>query len=100
LILEEQNSFKIIGTWAEQFSGMGNFAIAIWNSTCNPCFSTFDHFFFVFHGLKTGFFCYSLKLNLFVTQIDFLPMTVSGTGGDIRFCGQKQTLILLKSMDW
>jgi hypothetical protein len=23
LILEEQNSFKIIGTWAEQFSGMG-----------------------------------------------------------------------------
>jgi hypothetical protein len=38
LILEEQNSFKIIGTWAEQFSGMGNFAMAIWNSTCNPCF--------------------------------------------------------------
>jgi hypothetical protein len=27
LILEEQNSFKIIGTWAEQFSGMGNFAM-------------------------------------------------------------------------
>jgi hypothetical protein len=56
LILEEQNSFKIIGTWAEQFSGMGNFAMAIWNSTCNPCFSTFDQFFFVFHGLKTVFF--------------------------------------------
>jgi hypothetical protein len=36
LILEEQNSFKIIGTWDEQFSGMGNFAMAIWNSTCNP----------------------------------------------------------------
>jgi hypothetical protein len=51
--LEEQNSFKIIGTWAEQFSGMGNFAKTIWNSTCNPCFSTFDQFFFVFHGLKT-----------------------------------------------
>ena len=39
------------------------FAMAIWNSTCNPCFSTFDQFFFVFHGLKTVFFCYSLKLN-------------------------------------
>jgi hypothetical protein len=39
LILEEQNSFKIIGTWAEQFSGMGNFAMAIWNSTCKKtCF--------------------------------------------------------------
>jgi hypothetical protein len=63
LILEEQNSFKIIGTWAEQFSGMGNFAMTIWNSTCNPCFSTFDQIFFVFHGLKTGFFCYSLKIN-------------------------------------
>jgi hypothetical protein len=58
LILEEQNSFKIIGTWDEQFSGMGNFAMAIWNSTCNPCFafSTFDQFFFVFHGLKRFFF--------------------------------------------
>jgi hypothetical protein len=44
LILEEQNSFKIIGTWAEQFSGMGNFAKTIWNSTSNPCFSTFDQF--------------------------------------------------------
>jgi hypothetical protein len=33
LILEEQNSFKIIRTWAEQFSGMGNFARTIWNST-------------------------------------------------------------------
>jgi hypothetical protein len=31
LILEEQNSFKIIGTWAEQFSGMGNFVMTIWN---------------------------------------------------------------------
>jgi hypothetical protein len=55
LILEEQSSFKIIGTWAEQFSGMGNFALTIWNSTCNPCFSTFDQIFFVFHGLKTVF---------------------------------------------
>ena len=63
LILEEQNSFKIIGTWAEQFSGMGNFAMTIWNSTCNPCFSTFDQFVFVFHGLKTFFFCYSMKIN-------------------------------------
>jgi hypothetical protein len=34
-----------------------NFAMAIWNSTCNPCFafSTFDQFFFVFHGLKSFF---------------------------------------------
>ena len=61
--LKLQNSFKINGTQAEQFSGMGNFAMTIWNSTCNPCFSTFDQFFFVFHGLRTGFFCYSLKLN-------------------------------------
>ena len=42
---------------------MRNFAKTKWNSTCNPCFSTFDQFFFVFHGLKTFFFCYSLKLN-------------------------------------
>jgi hypothetical protein len=27
-----------------------------WNSTCNPCFSTFVQIFFVFHGLKTVFF--------------------------------------------
>jgi hypothetical protein len=37
--------------------------MTIWNSTCNPCFSTFDQNYFVFHGLKTIFFCYSLKLN-------------------------------------
>jgi hypothetical protein len=30
---------------------------------------------------------------LFVTQIDFLPMTSLLDGGDIRFCGQKQALI-------
>ena len=42
---------------------MGNFAMTIWNSTCNPCFSTFDQIFVLFHGLKTGFFCYSLKLD-------------------------------------
>jgi hypothetical protein len=58
LILEEQNSFKIFGTWAEQFSGMGNFAMTIWNSICNPCFSTFEQIFFVFHGLKTVFFLF------------------------------------------
>jgi hypothetical protein len=59
LILEEQNSFKIIGTWAEQFSGMGNLVMTIWNrfnSICNPCFSTFDQIFFVFHGLNFFFF--------------------------------------------
>ena len=37
--------------------------MTIWNSTCNPCFSTFDQIVFVFHGLKTVFFCYLLKLN-------------------------------------
>ena len=43
---------------------MGNFAMTIWNSTWNPCFSTFEQIFVVFHGLKTGFFFgYSLKLN-------------------------------------
>jgi hypothetical protein len=56
LILEEQNSFKIIGTYAEQFSGMENFAMTIRNSTCNCCFSTFDQHCFVFHGLKTVFY--------------------------------------------
>ena len=35
--------------------------MTIWNSTCNPCFSTFDQIFLVFHGLKIFFF-YSLKL--------------------------------------
>jgi hypothetical protein len=35
----------------------------LWNSTCNPCFSTFDQLIFAFHGFKTVFFCYSLKLN-------------------------------------
>jgi hypothetical protein len=39
----------------------------------------------VFHGLKTGFFL------LFIEAILF------GMGGDIRFCGQKQTLIKVKS---
>ena len=42
--------------------------MTIRNSTCNPCFSTFDQFFFVFHGLKTvfelNFICY---LNKFFT---------------------------------
>jgi hypothetical protein len=47
----------------------------------------------VFHGLKTVFFVIHWSLILFVNQIDFLPMTtVCGTGGDIRLCGQKQTL--------
>jgi hypothetical protein len=52
----EQNFMKL---------GMGNFAMTIWNSTCNPCFSTFDQNSFVFHGLKTVFFLF--KLILFVT---------------------------------
>jgi hypothetical protein len=90
LILEEQNSFKIKFPgnmhnyiWCPyylpsfmklcsvvseelhwQAASVINFGkFPIWNSTCNPCFSTFDQFFFVFHGLKTSFFCYSLKFN-------------------------------------
>jgi hypothetical protein len=38
--MEGQN--EQTNAWAEQFSGMGNFAMTIWNSTCNPYFSTFD----------------------------------------------------------
>jgi hypothetical protein len=52
----KSKTIKIIGTYAEQFSGMGNFGMTIWNSTCNPCYSTFDEKKFVVHGLKTGFF--------------------------------------------
>ena len=71
---------------------MGNFAMTIWNSTCNPCFSTFDQFFFVFHELKTGFFCYSLKLNFICYPNKFFTYDYSlWDGGDISFCGQKQT---------
>ena len=69
--------------------------MTIWNSTCNPCFSTFDQFFlFVFHGLKTVFFCYSLKLNFICYPNRFFTYDYSlWDGGDIRFCGQKQTII-------
>jgi hypothetical protein len=96
ILVEEQNSFKIIGTQAEQFSGMGNFAMTIWNSMCNPCFSTFDQFFFVFNGLKTGFFCYSMKLNFICYPNIFFTYDYSlWDGGDIRFCGQKQTLNII-----
>ena len=45
--------------------------MTIWNSTCNPCFSTFDQFLFVFHGLETVCFCYSLKLN-FICYLNIL----------------------------
>ena len=85
LILEEQNSFKIIGTQAEQFFGMGNFSMTIWNSTCNPCFCTFDQFFFVFHGLKTGFFCYSLKLNFICYQNRFFTFDYSLWDGGEKY---------------
>ena len=68
--------------------------MTIWNGTCNPCFSTFDQIFFVFHGLKTGFFCYSLKLNFICYPNRFFTYDYSlWYGGDIGFCGQKQTLI-------
>ena len=71
--------------------------MTIWNSTCNPCFSTFDQIFFVFHGLKTGFFCYSLKINFICYPNRFFTYDYSlWDGGDIRFCGQKQTLIIYK----
>ena len=56
---------------------MGNFAMTIWNSTCTPCFSTFDQFFFVFHGLKTGFFCYSLKLSFICYSNRFITYDYS-----------------------
>ena len=39
--------------------------MTIWNSTCNPCFSTFDQIFFCVSWIKNSFFCYSLKLNFF-----------------------------------
>jgi hypothetical protein len=68
--------------------------MTIWNSTCNPCFSTFDQIFFVFHGLKTVFFCYSLKLNFICYPNKCFTYDYSlWDGGDIRFCGQKQTFI-------
>jgi hypothetical protein len=35
----------------------------IWNSTCNPCFSTFDQIFFYVSWITNSFFCYPLKLN-------------------------------------
>ena len=70
--------------------------MTVWNSTCNPCFSTFDQIVFVFHGLKTGFFCYSLKLNFICYPNRFFTYDYSLLDrGDIRFCGQKQTLIKL-----
>jgi hypothetical protein len=73
---------------------MWNFAMTIWNSTCNPCFSTFDQFFFVFHGLKTSFFCYSLKFNFICYPNRFFTYDYSlWDGEDIRFCGQKQTVM-------
>jgi hypothetical protein len=51
----------------------------------------------VFHGLKTGFFCYSLKLNFICYPNRFFTYDYSlWDGGDIRFCGQKQTLIKVK----
>jgi hypothetical protein len=73
--------------------------MTIWNSTCNPCFSTFDQFFFVFHGLKTSFFCYSLKFNFICYPNRFFTYDYSlWDGEDIRFCGQKQTLIFFRGV--
>ena len=65
--------------------------MTIWNSTIpvTLALALFDQIYFVFHGLKTGFFCYSLIL--FVTQIDFLPMTtVCGTGETYVFAGKNK----------
>ena len=72
-----------------EISGMGNFAMTIWNSTCNLFFSTWS-----------SLFCYSLKLN-FICYINIL-FTFDYSlwdGEDIRFCGQKQTLIALTFAD-
>ena len=70
--------------------------MTIWNSTCNPCFSTFDQIFFVFHGLKTVFLCYLLKLNFICYPNRFFTYDYSlWDGGDICFCGKKQTLIYI-----
>jgi hypothetical protein len=73
--------------------------MTIWNSTCNSCFSTFDQNLFVFHGLKTVLFCYSLKFNFICYPNRFFTYDYSlWDEGDIRFCGQKQALILVS--DW
>ena len=51
--------YSILSLFIEiQFSGMGNFAMTIWNSTCNPCFSTFEQFFFYVSWIKNRFFLF------------------------------------------
>ena len=71
--------------------------MTMWKSTCNPCFSTFEQIFFCVSWIKKlGFFCYSLKLNFICYLNRFFTFDYSlWDGGDIRFCGQKQTLILI-----
>ena len=75
--------------------------MTIWNSTCSPCFSTFEQIVFVFHGLKTFFF-YSLKLNFICYLNRFFTFDYSlwdggggGGGGDIRFYGSTLTKLLM-----
>jgi hypothetical protein len=70
--------------------------MTIWNSTCNPCFSTFDQICFVFHGLKTGFFFYSLKLNFICYPNGFFTYDYSlWDGGRHMFLQAKTNFKLL-----
>ena len=68
--------------------------MTIWNSTVpvTLALALLIKFFFVFHGLKTGFFfVIHCSLILFVTQIDFLPMTtVCETGETYIFAGKNK----------
>ena len=79
--------------WSSEFCGSYaslNFAMTIWSSTCNPCFSTFDQIFFVFHGLKTGCFFYSLKLNFICYLNNFFTFDYSlWDGGSHTFLWAK-----------
>jgi hypothetical protein len=99
MILKEFCSSKINGLVMKNFfrgsTFPGNMHNYIW-CTCNPCFGTFDIQKIVFHGLKTGFFCYSLKLNFICYPNKLFTYDYSlWDGGDIRFCGEKQTLIII-----
>jgi hypothetical protein len=72
--------------------------MTIWNSTCNPCFSTFDQIFFVFHGLKTGFFCYTLKFNFICYPNRFFTYDYSlWDGGRHTSLRAKTNFILISS---
>ena len=50
-------------------------------------------------NLKQVLFCYSLKLNFICYPNRFFTYDSLWDGGDIRFCGQKQTLIIIDFID-